>query len=215
MEMEPGQSHLGQRVSATGCRIGGWPLDQDHPVQFLDGCARDRTGRILSRRVQFCPIQSHLSHPKADISPDSKLKDRSPDALEWNFFESCTILSRFVPPGPRGSAGRATMARGKCRDAGRTFMHWCHITMVRRRHKAWQAATVINCPNAIALEMEPASFTCHRRRVEATLRRRGVRQRWGRRQVCHFEGKAGSLAARQLRRGGCSVGHFGPENESF
>ena len=35
----------------------------------------------------------------------------------------------------------------------------------------------------------------------AALRRSDVRQHRSRRQVCHFVGKAGSLAARQLRRG--------------
>ena len=119
-------------------------------VELGDGRTRDGTGRILSRRFPFFPIQSHLSHPKADISPDSKLKGRSPDALERNFFESCTILSRFVPPGPRGSAGRATAVRGRCRDEG-ALSDWCHTTMVRRRHKAWQAANVIGYPNAMAL----------------------------------------------------------------
>ena len=36
------------------------------------------------------------------------------------------------------------------------------------------------------------------------------RQRRGRRRVCHFAGKAGLLAARQPRRGGCSVRHLRP-----
>ena len=68
------------------------------------------------------PIQSHLSHSKPDISPDSKLKGRSSDVPLQIFFISCTILSRIVPPGPRGSAGRASAVRGKCRDK-RTFSH--------------------------------------------------------------------------------------------
>ena len=118
-------------------------LDRDHLVQFPDGRMRDRTGRILSHAVPFFPIQSHFSHSKADISPDSKLKGRSPDVPERKFYVSCTILSRFVPPGPQGSAGRAAAVRRKCRDEG-TFSYWCHITMVRRRHEAWQEGTVSN-----------------------------------------------------------------------
>ena len=124
-------------------------LDRGHPAQFPDGRTRDGIGRILSRRVPFFSIQSHISHSKADISRDSKLKGRSPDVPERKLFVTCTILSRFVPPGPRGSAGRATAVRGKCRDGG-AFGHWCHITMVRRRHEAWQAANVISFPKAIA-----------------------------------------------------------------
>ena len=47
------------------------------------------------------------------------------------------------------------------------------------------------------------------------LRCRGVRQRWGRRQVCHFVGKAGSLAARQPRRGGVLWDIYGRETSHF
>ena len=116
-------------------------LDWDHPVQFPDGRVRDRTGRILSRAVSYFPIQSHFSHPKADISADSKLKGRSPDVPERKFSVTCTILSRFVPPGPRRSAGRATAVRGKCRIKG-VFSHWNHRTIVRTHYMAWQAASV-------------------------------------------------------------------------
>ena len=93
---------FGPSASATGCRVPRWVLDRDHPVRFLDGRRGDGTGRILSHGVPFFLIPSHFPHSKADISPDSKLKGRSPDALEPNLFETCTILSRFVPPGPRG-----------------------------------------------------------------------------------------------------------------
>ena len=53
----------------------------------------------------------------------------------------------------------------------------------------------------------------------AALRQRGVQQRWGRRQVCnqvcHFVGKAGSMAARQPRRGGVPWDIFGLKTSHF
>ena len=156
---EPGLSHLGQRVSATGCRIGCLRWTGITRCSSWIGRTRERTGTFLSHAVPFFPIQSHISHSKAAISPDSKLKGRSPDVPERKLLVTCTILSRFVPPGPRGSAERATAVCGECRDGG-AFGHWCHTTwchttMVRMRHEAWQVATVINCPNAIALVASP------------------------------------------------------------
>ena len=122
--------------------------------QFLDGRTRDGMGRILSHAVPFFPIQSHISHSKVAISPDSKLTGRSPDVPERKLLVTCPVLSRFVPPGPRGSAERAKAVCGKCQDGG-AFGHWCHTTwchttMVRRRHEAWQAANVISYTNANA-----------------------------------------------------------------
>ena len=77
-------------------------LDGDHLVQFADGCTRDGTGGILSRRVPVFPMQSHFSHSKADISPDSKLKGRSPDIVGRKIEYSvplCPILSHpHFPP---------------------------------------------------------------------------------------------------------------------
>ena len=133
-------------------------------VRFLDGGTRDKRGRILSHAVSLFPIPSHFPHPKADISPDSKLRGSSPDALGQKFLESCTILSRFVPPGPRGIAGGATELRGKCPDEG-TFSHCFHTTMVRRRHKAWQGASVIktsrcDCPAAMGWTIVESLSDC-------------------------------------------------------
>ena len=118
-------------------------MDRDQPVQRPDGRMRERTGRILSHAVPFFPIQSHLSHQKAVISADSKLKGRPPDVPERKFSVTCTILSRFVPSGPQRSAGRAATVLRKCRKEG-PLSHWCHTTIVRRRHEAWQEGTVSN-----------------------------------------------------------------------
>ena len=49
----------------------------------------------------------------------------------------------------------------------------------------------------------------------AALRRRGVWQRCGRRQVSHFAGKAGSPTARQPRRGGVLWDIYGLKTSHF
>ena len=95
------------------------------------------------------------------------------------------------------------------------------------RHEAWQEPSVIKtrlpwpAGEVRALWLSSKARRCNQQNAleSAALRRRGVRQRCGRNQVCnevcHFAGRAGPLASRLPRRGGCSVGHFGRETSHF
>ena len=95
------------------------------------------------------------------------------------------------------------------------------------RHEAWQEPSVIKtrlpwpAGEVRALWLSSKARRCNQQNAleSAALRRRGVRQRCGRNQVCnevcHFAGRAGPLASRLPRRGGVFCGTFWPGNESF
>ena len=140
---------LGSRALVTGCRIGGLAIHRDQSVQFMGCRPRDGMGKNLSRQFPFFPASPIFPFKSGHFAG---FKAEGP--LSWcrriEVFVSHTTLFRFVPPGPRSTAWRATEVRGKCQDDG-AFSRWCHTTMVRRRHKAWQAANDISYANAIAL----------------------------------------------------------------
>ena len=86
-------------------------MDRDHPVQFLDGRTRDGMGKILSRRFPYFPVQSHFSHPKADISPNSKLKGRSRGVVGRKIqypVPFCPVLSHRAREAVQNAPRRST-----------------------------------------------------------------------------------------------------------